>query len=94
MKVYQLELLDLGFCLDPVFKSRESAEKVKEKYPNRKIKIKSTFVNNIEDNIIYRIKNVEGDGYTLEDSIYSNIESATSHIKDNRQEVVKEQLYG
>ena len=94
MKVYQLELLDLGFCLEPVFKSRESAEKVKEKYPNRKIKIKSTFVNDIEDNAIYRIKNIEGDEYTLEDSIYSNIESAISHIKDNSQEVVKEQLYG
>ena len=94
MKVYQLELLDLGFCLDPVFKSRESAEKVKEKYPNRKIKIKSTFVNNIEDNVIYRIKKIEGDEYTLDDSVYSNIESAISHIKDNKQEVVKEQLYG
>ena len=29
MEVYQLELMDLGFCLEPVFKTKESAEKIK-----------------------------------------------------------------
>ncbi|MCH5166585.1 MAG: hypothetical protein J1F35_01710 [Erysipelotrichales bacterium] len=94
MKVYQLELLDLGFCLEPVFASMESAQKVREKYPNRKIKIKSLFVSDIKDNIIYRIKNTGCDGYSLEESIFSNLEAAESHLKDNTQEVIKEHLYG
>lgn len=94
MEVYQLELLDLGFCLEPVFKTKESAEKIKEKYPNRKIQIRSTFIGDIKDNIIYRIKNNEDNEYTLEDSIFSSIESAKSHIKDNTQEIVMECLHG
>ena len=93
MEVYQLELSDLGFCLEPVFSTMESAQKVREKYPNRKIEIKSIFVSDIKDNTIYRIKNISHDGYTLEDSIFSSIEMAKSSIKDNTQEVVKEHLY-
>lgn len=93
MKVYQLKILDLGLYLDPVFKTKESAEYYRSKYNNRNIIIKEKYLDNLNDNYIYRIKNESHDGYYLEDEVYSSMNNALEHIKDNSQTIIKESLY-
>lgn len=92
MLVYQLKILDLGIMLDPVFKTKESAELFKDKYKNRNIIIKEKYLEDLKDNYVYRIKNIDSEGYTLEDNIYSTIEHANNNIKQDNQKIVKEHL--
>lgn len=93
MKVYQLKILDLGLYLEPVFKTKESAENYRTRYNNRNIIIKEKYLDNLSDNYIYRIKNESQEGYYLEDEVYSSMNNALEHIKDNSQTIVKESLY-
>lgn len=93
MLVYQLRLVELGEYLEPVFKSRESADKFKEKYKTRNIVIKEQFIENIEDDTVYRIKSEDSSGYFLEDEIFSNIEEATSALKNKHQSIIESRLH-
>lgn len=93
MLVYQLKILDLGYYLEPVFKTKESAECYKGKYRNRNLIIKEKMLESPVEEAIYRIKNVSDDGYYLEDEVYDSLVSASKHLKNGNQEIVKEKLY-
>lgn len=92
MLVYQLRLIDLGENLEPVFKEYESALKIKEKYKCRNIVIKSEYLENIEDDKVYRIKTQGYDGYFLEDEVYSSLRDAEAKLKSNHQSIVESRL--
>lgn len=93
MKVYQLEILELALYLEPVFKSKEGALYYKSKYQNRNIVIRERQIDELDDNYVYRIKNIDPEGYSLEDGIYSSYEHAKNNLKQSSQEIVKETLY-
>lgn len=93
MYVYQLKILELGLYLEPVFKSKEKAEYYRTKYNNRNIIIKEKYLDNLNDNYIYRIKTQSHEGYYLEDEVYSSENKALEHIKDTSQTIIKESLY-
>ncbi len=93
MLIYQLRLVELGEYLEPVFKSRESADKFKEKYKTRNIIIKEQFIDNVENDTVYRIKSEDSSGYILEDEIFSSIKDATSAIKNTHQSIIESRLH-
>lgn len=93
MTIYQLKILDLGLYLEPVFKTKESAENYRNKYNNRNIIIKERHLDNLSDNYIYRIRTESCEGYYLEDEVYASENKALEHIKDNTQTIIKESLY-
>lgn len=91
MKVYQLKIKDLDFILDPVFKTREGAVLFLNKYHHRNMEITETEINEASD-FVYRIKEVDEDGYSLNDKIYASKEAAAMEIEKDNQSVVKEYL--
>mgnify|MGYP006971249066 CR=1 FL=1 len=93
MLVYQLKLLELGECLEPVFKTKENAQCFKEKYKTRNIIIKERYLENIKDDLVYRIKTLESDGYTLEEEVFSSIAEASKFLKNEHQSIVESRLY-
>ena len=44
MLVYQLKVIELGECLEPVFKTKENALLIKEKYKTRNIILKEHYL--------------------------------------------------
>lgn len=93
MNIYQLELLDQDYYLDPVFKTTKGAEKFKGKYQNRNIAIRCKFLDNIKNDTVYRIKNIDPDGEYLDNNIFSCKEEALLHIKTTSQIIIEEKLY-
>lgn len=93
MLVYQLKLLELGECLEPVFKTKENALYFKEKYKTRNIIIKERYLENIKDDKVYRIKTLESDGYTLEEEVFSSMAEASRFLKNEHQCIVESRLY-
>lgn len=93
MTVYQLKIVDLGLYLEPVFKTKESAENYRTKYNSRNIIIKEKYLDNLCDNYVYRIKNESLEGYYLEDEVYSSMNKALEHIKNDSQTIIKESFY-
>lgn len=93
MLVYQLRLLDFKEDLEPVFKTKENALRLKEKYKNRNIAIKERYIDNIENDMIYRIKTLDRDGYFLEDEIFTSTKDAESQLKSPHQTIVESRLY-
>lgn len=91
MKVYQLKIKDLDLLMDPVFKTREGAKLFLSKYRHRNIEITEKEMND-ECDFVYRIREVDDEGYILADELYSSIEAATMEIKNEKQSVVKEYL--
>lgn len=93
MLVYQLKLLELGECLEPVFKTKENALCFKEKYKTRNIIIKESYLENIKDDIVYRIKTLESDGYMLEEDVFSSAIEASNFLKNDHQSIIESKLY-
>ncbi len=92
MLVYQLRIIELGESLEPVFKNKEDALRVKEKYKSRNIVIKEKYLDNIENDIIYRIKNTDCEGYFLEEEIFGNMNDAQTYLKNPHQSIVEYRL--
>lgn len=93
MIIYQLRILDLGEYLEPIFKTKERALYYKEKYKSRNIIIKEKYLENIKNDIVYRIKTEDMDGYFLEDEIFTSKCDASHAIKNDYQSVIESRLY-
>lgn len=91
MKVYQLKLKDLDILLDPVFKTKEGAQLFLSKYHHRNIEIKENSLEQSSD-YVYRIREVDEDGYSLNDELYTSLEAATLGLTNDNQSIVKECL--
>ena len=94
MKIYQLLLKDFNLVLDPVFNTKEAAMLFKEKYKQRNIEIKETFIDKLDNrNYVYRIETIDEDGIYLEDEVFASKELALRSIKEH-QRIVKEDIIG
>lgn len=81
MKVYQLRLVDFNLVLEPVFKTKEGANILKNKYINRNIKIEESILDNtLDDDFIYRILVSDEEGVYLFDNIFSEVTSAEEYL--------------
>ena len=92
MLVYQLKVIELGECLEPVFKTKENALLIKEKYKTRNIIIKEHYLENVKNDTVYRIKTEDNEGYILEAELYSSYNEALSSIRNNHQCVIESRL--